>query len=162
MLSARILGTDGRAGTPPPGRLSPLGAGGIKGWESVAGSARHCLPYRFLFLSVREGEESPMAAPPTSVSPRSVAIEVAGLGGSADLTSEYRFLSIARSALSLPDRLAGLEGADRSSQESVASSAGQRLSDDRFLYRPSLHCRCLLAPSARHIGIGLKNHLNAG
>jgi len=136
MLSARILGTDARAGTPPPGRLSPLGAGGITGWESVDGLSGHSLPYRFSFLSVREGEESPMAALPTSVSPRSVAMEVAGLGGSADLTSEYRFLFVARSALSLPGRLAGLEGADRSSQESVASAAGQRLLDDRFLYRP--------------------------
>ena len=49
MLSARILGTDGRAGTPPPGRLSPLGAGGINrmgvcgGWS--AAESRHCLPY---------------------------------------------------------------------------------------------------------------------
>ena len=47
MLSARILGTDARAGTPPPGRLSPLGAGGINqmgvcgGWS--AAESRHCL-----------------------------------------------------------------------------------------------------------------------
>ena len=30
MLCARILGTDASAGTTPPGRLSPLGAGGDK------------------------------------------------------------------------------------------------------------------------------------
>ena len=50
MLSARILGTDGRAGTPPPGRLSPQGAGGITGWESVDGLSGHSLPYLFPFI----------------------------------------------------------------------------------------------------------------
>ena len=45
------------------------------------GLSGHSLPYRFSFLSVREGEESPMAALSTSVSPRSVAMKVAFLGG---------------------------------------------------------------------------------
>ena len=49
-LSARILGTDAGAGTTPPGRLSPLRAGVLDGWESVDGSAGHCLPYLFPFI----------------------------------------------------------------------------------------------------------------
>lgn len=103
MLSARILGTYGRAGTPPPGRLSPLGVGGIIGCSELAVAegplwgeqpTADCIPL-FLFLW-REGEESPMAAPPTSVSPRRVAMKVVGLGDSADLTCEYRFFPIGR------------------------------------------------------------------
>ena len=45
----RIQGTDGRVGTMVPGRLSPLGAGGINrmgvcgGWSEA--ESRHCLPY---------------------------------------------------------------------------------------------------------------------
>ena len=41
-----------------------------------------------VMFSVRAAEG---VRPPTSVSPRRVAMKVAGLGGSADLTSEYRF-----------------------------------------------------------------------
>ena len=57
---------------------------------------------------------------------------VAGLGGSADLPSVYRFFSTALSACAFLTGSAWLEGTDKSSRESVASFAGQRLLDDRL------------------------------
>lgn len=74
-------------------------------------------------------------APTATILQRRVAMMVAGLGGSADLPSEYRFLSIARSACAFLTGSAWLEGTDRTSRESVASFAGQRLLDDRFYHR---------------------------
>ena len=46
MLCARIQGTDAGAGTPPPGRLSPLGAGGINQMQVCGGlaPAQSCIP----------------------------------------------------------------------------------------------------------------------
>lgn len=88
MLSARILGTDARAGTPLPGRLSPLRAGVLDGWESVDGSAGHCLPYLFsLICAVRPASAGRWAL----IEPRRIGLaSCAGLPDTAD-----RFLNLA-------------------------------------------------------------------
>ena len=55
MLSARILGTDGRADTPSPGRLSPLGVGGINQMGVCGGLCPTLSPIPFSLILCRPG-----------------------------------------------------------------------------------------------------------
>ena len=51
----RDSGHDARTGTEAPGRLSPLGAGGMGGCKSVADLLRHSLAHRFTLKSAGAG-----------------------------------------------------------------------------------------------------------
>ena len=90
---------------PLPGECFPLEGPGVMGLqESVTDPAGHSLltafPYKcgsqrrrpMVREGVREFVAVDAAAATDTISQRRVAIEVAGLGGSADLTGKYRFL----------------------------------------------------------------------
>ena len=51
----RDSGHEARTGTDAPGRLSPLGAGGMGGCKSVADLLRHSLAHRFSIISAGAG-----------------------------------------------------------------------------------------------------------
>ena len=117
----RDSGHDARTGTDAPGRLSPLGAGGMRGCKSVADLLRHSLAHRFSLKSAVAGGVGQWSAGaavslwPTcsvTVSQRRVAIEVAGLavwGGAlrrTKLTDEQVPLSLSALIPTLPSELA--------------------------------------------------------
>ena len=51
----RDTGHNARTGTDAPGRLSPLGVGGMRGCKSVADLLRHSLAHRFSLISAGAG-----------------------------------------------------------------------------------------------------------